>query len=118
MKPCPVCWIDFGAPDPIETARFYTEVFGWQFRNDPSAEYHEFFIEGNVGGGIYRSADIPDQSSVTVYIWVDDIDDSIGRIQKHGGKLTHPKTAIREGSSYAQFKDPVGNLFGLYECKK
>ncbi len=115
MKPCPVCWIDFGAPDPVAAAGFFEELFGWNFIKESSSEYYQFMITDTIGGGISRSDNVPERSAVVVYIWVDSIDDTAAKLQKLGGGLTVPKTVIHEGAWYAQFKDPSGNLFGLFE---
>jgi predicted enzyme related to lactoylglutathione lyase len=50
------------------------------------------------------------------YIWVDDIDDTLARIESHGGEVgQRPQRVSGQGERIATFRDPAGNLMGLYE---
>ena len=47
---------------------------------------------------------------------VDDIVETLKRIEKEGGRVVTRRTAIGSGmGAFAAFTDPVGNEFGLYE---
>jgi predicted enzyme related to lactoylglutathione lyase len=47
---------------------------------------------------------------------VDDIADTLKRIETEGGRVVTRRTAIASGmGAFAVFADPVGNEFGLYE---
>jgi predicted enzyme related to lactoylglutathione lyase len=47
---------------------------------------------------------------------VDDIADTLKRIETEGGRVVTRRTAIGSGmGAFAVFADPVGNEFGLYE---
>jgi len=54
---------------------------------------------------------------VLVYILVNDIDKTLEKIAKLGGKIVVPKSR-ENGNAMATFADPDGNLFGLYEYAK
>ena len=51
---------------------------------------------------------------VLIYIATDDIDASLAKINKLGGKTLVPKNEIPDIGWYAVFTDPTGNKFGLY----
>ena len=52
-----------------------------------------------------------------VTIMVDEIEDAIKKIEKHGGKITQKKTPVGDGTMgwTAYFKDSEGNTIGLYQ---
>ncbi|MEM3616944.1 MAG: VOC family protein [Candidatus Bathyarchaeia archaeon] len=53
-------------------------------------------------------------TGVVVYILVDNIDETLEKAVKLGGKIVTPK--MREGENFmTTIADPDGNLFGLYQ---
>ena len=54
---------------------------------------------------------------VLVYILVDDIDKTLEKVVKLGGKIVVPKSG-ENGNAMATFADADSNLFGLYEYTK
>jgi hypothetical protein len=60
----------------------------------------------------------PDEQT-RVYIMVDDISDTLKKIEAAGGRVMTPRTDIAPGSgAFAVFADPAGAEFGLYEEPK
>jgi predicted enzyme related to lactoylglutathione lyase len=58
---------------------------------------------------------IPDEQT-RIYIMVDDIPDTLRKIEAAGGRVLTPRTDIAPGSgAFAVFADPAGTEFGLYE---
>jgi predicted enzyme related to lactoylglutathione lyase len=52
-------------------------------------------------------------------IAVDSIDTVLANVRANGGEVVKPRTAIVEGLDWeAQFRDPAGNVLGLYEESK
>ena len=103
--------------DEERAKRFYTGVFGWQFRSmDEDPDY--FLYEagpGGLGGGIgKRGRNAPD--AVRNYIAVESIDDSLAAATANGGSVVVPKTDIGFGW-YAAITDTEGNELGLYKAK-
>jgi predicted enzyme related to lactoylglutathione lyase len=56
-------------------------------------------------------------SPVLPYIWVDDIDATLALVAAHGGEIVEPRRHDTPGSTswIATFRDPAGNLIGLYQ---
>ena len=50
-----------------------------------------------------------------ITIDVDDIDQSLKEIETGGGSTVTPRTAIPGMGAFAYFKDPEGNVLGLWE---
>jgi hypothetical protein len=60
----------------------------------------------------------PDEQT-RIYIMVDDISDTLKKIEAAGGGVLTPRTDIAPGSgAFAVFADPAGAEFGLYEEPK
>lgn len=54
------------------------------------------------------------QTGAIVYILVDNIDETLEKVGRLGGKIVTPK--MKEGENFmATIADPDGNLFGLYQ---
>ena len=50
-----------------------------------------------------------------ITIDVDGIDDALKQIEAEGGTTVTPRTAIPGMGAFAYFKDPEGNVLGLWE---
>ena len=56
---------------------------------------------------------------IRIYIMVDDISDTLKKIDAAGGRVLTPRKDIAPGSgAFAVFADPAGTEFGLYEEPK
>lgn len=76
--------------------------------------------EGETSGAIsWTEGFEPSAKGVLIHFRVEDISDTITRIEKHGGKTIRPKTKIEcENMGYfAMFEDCEGNTIGLYADK-
>jgi predicted enzyme related to lactoylglutathione lyase len=96
---------------------FFKEVFGWSFQQFGNEEYWSVTTgdEKAVGinGGLMKKRD-PGQPVVNS-IHVESIDQSILNIEKAGGNIVVPKMAIPTIGWLAYFKDPDGNIHGVYQ---
>lgn len=57
----------------------------------------------------------PDTPSPVLVIDVDAIDEALGKIEREGGSVVRPRTEIPGMGAFAYFKDPDGNVLGLFE---
>ncbi len=56
------------------------------------------------------------EPGVLTYIMVDSIETTSATITGTGGEITKPLTPLDlNGAAFATFRDPAGNLFGLYQ---
>ncbi len=94
-------------------ARFYAEMFGWEFQHVAVPEYTSFEA-GNTRGG-YPNVDQEHQpGDVLVYVDSDDIEADLKKIESLGGKTLIPKSPVGNRGWYAVFADPTGNKIGLW----
>ena len=69
---------------------------------------------GGINGGMMeRSHGSP--LSPVITIDVEEIDQSLKEIEARGGSTVAPRTAIPGMGAFAYFKDPEGNVMGLWE---
>jgi len=114
------------ADDPERARKFYQSVFGWTLNHDPKLDYTMVRTgpsdaqgrpkaPGYIGGGIVKRGGSLLHPTVTVV--VDEILVAEKSVENHGGKVIQRKQPIGDGSmgSMAYFKDPEGNLIGLYQ---
>lgn len=99
-------------------ARFYRELFDWKIEQAPGIDY--FHIQTGSeekqsisGGMLHRPIQGP--RSWVHYVHVDYIDQTIERVEKLGGKILYPKTAVPKTAWYAVVEDPEGNIFAVYQ---
>ena len=113
-------WIEIRTSNIETTADFYESLFGWKIIEKETA-YWIFDTSGEPrvqnlrrGGICLKPKGEP--LGVVAYIVVDDIEATLKRVMELRGKVVGPKAPL--GSGYgAYFKDPSGNLLGLYEEK-
>ncbi|WP_224280625.1 VOC family protein [Streptomyces sp. LS1784] len=110
------CWLDLGSPDIPASARFYGQVFGWTFQEIPDAMGYGFVqLNGRTVGAI-GALNEGDRSSWTTYFRSADADATANAAQQAGGKvLVEPTDVMREGR-LAQFSDPQGARFAVWQA--
>jgi predicted enzyme related to lactoylglutathione lyase len=115
------CHIELLNADQERAKRFYSTVFGWQLEDISGTAYtmvrtSEDGIEGGLGGlaqatGV-RSA-VP--NGIVPYIRPDDFERPLAAIEAAGGEVLIPKTDVMGYGWFAHFRDPDGNVVGLWE---
>jgi uncharacterized protein len=115
--------------DDLDRAKsFYGKVFGWQLDTMPmpgGGEYTSMITTavdettmtpkdpGAINGGLTRRDEATPSPVITID--VEDIDAALTQIETAGGKTVTPRTAIPGMGAYGYFKDPEGNVMGLWE---
>jgi len=106
--------------EPKKTMAFFKEAFDWSFQQFGDNDYW-FAITGDesekgINGAIIKKRD-PQQPLVNS-ISVVNLDEAIEKIEKAGGQIVVPKTAVPEAGWMAFFKDPDGNVHGVWQDDK
>jgi predicted enzyme related to lactoylglutathione lyase len=110
----PVTWFEIHGPDPEQTAKFYSELFGWSMQTMPNMNYT--LIDTNAGSGINggigqtREGQAP---HAVFYAENPDIQSVLDKAESLGATTVVPVTEVPEMVTFAQFTDPFGNLIGL-----
>lgn len=115
-----VIHFEIPAAVPDTSMKFYKQVFGWTFDQMGQQEYYmaKTGEEGTPGiNGAIMKRKHPEQP-VTNNIQVNNLDKTIQKIKKLGGKIVVSKMMIPETGHLAFFKDLDGNIFGIFEPLK
>jgi predicted enzyme related to lactoylglutathione lyase len=118
--PSILCYFEIPSPNIEKAGTFYSSIFGWKFTisNLTENKYWEFSTgEGQLSGGL-DSTKSPVEGGVIVYLKVENIDTILTKVEAHGGKVLRSKFNIGGGYGFsAIFKDPNGNVLGLFAAK-
>lgn len=98
------------------SATFYREVFGWNIRETGDGIAFDDSVN-QVHGRFTNQLEAADNPGFILYIMVKDASETEQRIAEFGGEVTDP--ADRDNFDIlGMFRDPAGNLFGVYEMKE
>src|SRR4051812_5918034 len=103
---------------------FYREAFGWQLASMPGMGYtmvtttptDESGRPGEAGG--INGGMLARQGPITgpvITIGVEDLDDSLARVEKLGGSVTIGRQPVGDMGFSAYVTDTEGNLIGLWQ---
>jgi predicted enzyme related to lactoylglutathione lyase len=116
--PANIVWFEIPADDVGRAKTFYGKLFGWKINKFPMPmEYYHLDTGGadaSPDGGLMKRQG-PQQQGITNYIGVASVDKSAAKVQKLGGKICMPKTAVPEMGYFVVCQDPEGNTFALWE---
>src|SRR5215472_5775189 len=105
--------------EPSKLAEFYGNVFGWQIEQMPGVNYwriHTCSTEAKPlhGGLTYRA--IPDLNGWLLFVNVASLDETVVLVQKLGGSIVRPKTAVPRTAWVTIVADPAKNIFGVWQA--
>lgn len=109
-------WTDLTAPDGEAAGRFYSELLGWRLDRDESemGVYLIGEVDGRDAAGVMGQ--VPDQAGMppmwTIYLASDRIEDTLVRVEQHGGTVVQPPFEIPDGR-IAIAADPTGGVFAI-----
>ena len=109
-----ICYIEMPATDIARSSEFYRKVFGWttRTRGDGSLAFDDGV--GEVSGTWIRGRRPASEPGLLVYIMVDDAAATVATIVANGGEIVQPIGADAPEIT-ARFRDPGGNVVGLYQ---
>ena len=111
-----VCYLQIPAVDAQRSADFYEKVFGWNIRHRDSGRPSFDDATTYVSGAFVANRQPSANTGVLVSIWVDDLPDVLARVTANGGQIVDPPGLDSPGGELiANFRDPAGNVIGLYE---
>src|SRR5205085_3151048 len=108
-----ICYVEMPATDVRRSAEFYRRVFGWNVRTrgDGSVAFDD--AVGEVSG-TWRLDRAPREPGLLVYIMVDSVAAACDAVVANGGEIVQPIGADAPEIT-ARFRDPGGNILGLYQ---
>ncbi len=108
--------VEFSAKDRKVLSKFYANVFGWEVEDIDQMDYTTFKAGDGLGGGFNPVNETTLPGTTTVYIGTDDVTASLKAVEKAGGTILVPESDIPNMGKFGLFRDPQGNLVGLYKA--
>jgi uncharacterized protein len=115
-----IIWFEIPADNPDRAKAFYGGLFGWKINLFPGmTDYWHI----DTGG----SDDSPDGGLmarkhpghlITNYVNVPSVTRFMAKVEKLGGKICMPKTAVPQMGYFAICEDTEKNVFGIWEHNK
>ena len=109
-----ICYLEIPASDIQRSAEFYRAVFGWKIRKrgDGATAFDDGV--GEVSGSWVLGRPPLSQPGVMIYIMVDSVEATMRAVVANGCEIVQPIGADAPEIT-ARFRDPGGNIFGLYQ---
>jgi uncharacterized protein len=109
-----ICYIEMPATDIDRSSNFYKQVFGWNIRKrgDGSTSFDD--TVGQVSGTWVLGRPPGVEPGLLFYVMVDRVASTIDAIVANGGEIVQPIGADAPEIT-ARFRDPGGNVIGLYQ---
>jgi hypothetical protein len=117
------CWVDTSQPDPEAAVEFYSELFGWEFRDAmPPGSEGKYFIARLRGGDVAAVGSIPEAAPQmamwNTYVWVHSADESASKVRDAGGNAVMEPFDVMDAGRMAVFTDPEGAAFCVWQAKE
>ncbi len=110
----PVTHFEIMARDAQRVKEFYAKLFGWSFNDMPEMGYGmvDTGVKMGINGGVGQVEE-NQAPCVTFYVQVEDLQAHLDKAVNLGGTVIVPVTDAAGVVTFAQFKDPDGNMVGL-----
>ncbi|MBT2452799.1 VOC family protein [Streptomyces sp. ISL-43] len=115
------CWIDLGSPDVRAAAAFYGAVLGWEYESMGEGEDMEggmFRKDGKIVAGLGKLTEEGARSAWMIYYNVADADATTRAVERSGGTVRVPTRDLDEWGRMAQYSDPSGGQFAVWQPGK
>lgn len=116
-----IAYFEIQSATPEKTIEFYSQIFGWEFREQAGlpVRYWNIKTGGMRGGLLQRPAKTPPTECGTnafaCSIEVEDFDKTADSIVKQGGQTALPKFAVPGRCWQGYFIDTDNNVFGIFQ---
>ncbi|MBP1648623.1 MAG: Glyoxalase/bleomycin resistance protein/dioxygenase [Bacteroidetes bacterium] len=110
----PVTHFEIMARDAQRAKEFYAKLFGWSYNDMPEMAYGmvDTGVKMGINGGVGQVQE-NQAPCVTFYVQVEDLQAHLDKAVNLGGTVIVPVTDVAGVVTFAQFKDPDGNMVGL-----
>jgi uncharacterized protein len=109
-----VRYLQIPATDVEASAGFYETVFAWITRTNSNGERSFDDAGGTVSGTWVLGRTPAPEPGLLVWLMVDDVEATLAKIARAGGEIVSPMAPQGEGEAIATFRDPAGNVLGIF----
>jgi len=109
-----ICYVEIPSDDVARSARFYERVFGWKIRvrGDGRTAFDD--TTGEVSGAWVTGRPAASTPGFVIYVMVASVETAVAAVVANGGDIVQPIGADAPEIT-ARFRDPSGNVIGLYQ---
>jgi predicted enzyme related to lactoylglutathione lyase len=108
-----ICYVEIPAADIRRSADFYRTAFGWEIRQ--RGDGATAFDDGVEVSGAFVTGRPPSRDAgLLFYVMVADVEATMRVIAENGGVIVQAAD-LAAPEIVARFRDPAGNLIGLYQ---
>lgn len=115
--PASLVWFEIPADQPERAKLFYAKLFGWKINPFPAMPDYQHIDTGGADaspdGGLMRR--MHPGHTITAYFLVPSVTRFMAKIQKLGGTICKPKTAVSGMGYFAIVTDTENNSFAIWE---
>jgi len=109
-----ICYIEIPATDIGRSSDFYGRVFGWRIRKRGDGQTAFDDTTGQVSGAWVLGRPPAPAPGLLVYVMVDSVAAILDVIIANGCEIVQP-IGVDAPEITARFRDPGGNIIGLYQ---
>ncbi len=109
-----ICYLEIPALDVERSSAFYAGVFGWKLRRRGDGRVAFDDGVGEVSGTWVTGRPPSPTPGLLFYVMVDSVAATMEAVTAHGGEIVQP-IGGDPGEITARFRDPAGNVIGLYQ---
>jgi predicted enzyme related to lactoylglutathione lyase len=122
IKPGNFCWVELGTSDNEAAKNFYSQLFGWEFEDNPMGPdmvYTMLKLDGKDVGGLYKL--MPDMVQQGVpphwmtYVAVTNADEKVEKAKAEGATIMNGPFDVATHGRMAVIKDPTDAVFSIWQ---
>ncbi|MCG8603484.1 VOC family protein, partial [bacterium] len=124
-KPGSFCWAELVTTDGDSAKQFYTELFGWNFSDQPVGEgmvYTMLQLQDKNVAALYQMNQEQESRGIpphwNSYISVANADESVAKTKSLGGTAHTDAFDVFDAGRMAQLQDPTGATFAVWQPNK
>src|SRR5687767_11231234 len=123
-KPGTFCWVELATSDGEAAKTFYTQLFGWDFVDNPMGPgmvYTMLNLDGKNVGALYKM--MPEQEAQGIppnwlsYVSVANADETADKAKAAGATILKEPFDVATYGRMAVIQDPTGAVFALWQPK-
>ena len=122
-KPGTFCWVELATTDGEAAKKFYTQLFGWDFTDNPIGPgmvYTMLKLTGKDVGALYTMPEEMTAKGIPPnwlsYVSVDSADESAAKAKSLGGTLLKEPFDVSTVGRMAVIQDPTAAVFAIWEA--
>jgi uncharacterized protein len=109
-----ICYLEIATADIAASSHFYQDVLGWRLRERGGGAAAFDDGVGEVSGTWVLGRPPSAEPGLCIHVMVRDVAETSRRVVEGGGEIVQPHDDEAD-EVYALFRDPYGNVLGLYQ---